>query len=183
MANAPKVNDEQRKKIEAAIIAALTAIWLARRQAIEADLGKEISTELPAAVVDKIAAFAEDRSGKIQDGVNEYFQSALDALPPDASPEQIATTIRNTATEIDQHNQGPLSDYVDSWGDHQALYDTYDEYDALGGMDWYWQQSTDWPDECMEAEAASPAPMDELMSITGGMPPVHLNCQCDCFPA
>lgn len=130
----------------------------------------------------KLSAFAADLADSIDRGVAQRM--AVAGLP--GKP-----TVAETVRSIEQYNRATLIPYIQSWARHQALVDTYAAIPANDGtgrsmleaIDWEWEQNSENPDECEEAEAASPAPYGDLIAITGSEPPVHRNCACTLEPA
>jgi hypothetical protein len=91
-----------------------------------------------------------------------------------------------TRNATDRYNAKTLIPFMVGFAAVAALVDTYQSIDSnvdgksvAQAIDWTWTQNSDFPDECMDAAAASPAPLDELLAIGGGAPPAHPNCNCE----
>lgn len=177
MASPQHVSDDDRRRIAEEIAAALLLIYAGKRQQALAQLGREVATgDLPPDAVATVQAFADDRAQKIQDGVNSRMDGSDD---PTA-----------TAHSIDEYNATVLLPFLQSWASHRGTLDAYQETPgqtpgstAATDRQWLWAQQTDFEDDCSEAAAASPASLDDLLSITGAPPPVHERCQCTLAPA
>lgn len=173
------ITDDKRRKIETALVASLLLIY--RRQAALslAQLGLPVDTgPSDPTVTQKIGTFAADRAQKIQDGINKRLAAAA-----------LAGAVRQAKQEIKDYNRDVLTPYMESWATHQAIVDVYasdpapdGEGSMLDWVMWTWEQTTDFYDDCTQAEASSPASYDELIGITGSPPPVHPRCSCLLYP-
>lgn len=176
---ADSVSDDDRKKIEAGILVALRLIYLGRAREALDRLGLiDQEATIPADAEASLAAFAAERAGYIQTGINQRLNGLSGAEYDQA------------LREIQQHNDQWLKPFLSSTASHQGLVDTYQN---TPGQDsgksaaeetlWVWTQFTDNPDDCAEAMGISPAPLAEIQEAAGvDMPPAHDKCKCTLFP-
>ena len=172
------IDEQKRKEIEAALLAALLLIYRGSHRAALAALGVAADPTVSPDAEKRIAAFAQDRAEKIADGINGRMDAAGQ---PDAD-----ATPGEQSENISDYNAAVLAPFLRSWAWHQGMIDAYRQTPAQASPDdsaldetsWVWTQTTDYNDECTAADAASPASYDDLIAITGAPPPVHERCQC-----
>lgn len=192
----PGLTDRQRHTLEAALALALLLTYRGTVRESLDRLGRiDVAVAITAEQHATIAAFAAKRAEQIQRGVARFTAAALADLPDDASADQRQQALQQAHQSMDRYNNTVLAAFLISWAKHRALIDTYTAQDATDPQAaaagqtaaderlWSWQQSTDFPDECGDAMDASPAPLDDLLSITGGPPPRHERCQCELSPS
>jgi len=183
------LSDDDRQKLEAALAAAITLIYQHHQTEAFAQLNAlERSLHLTPAAMQKINAKAREVADSVQAGINSRIAAAYDQATQDGSnPTTAAASARQS---IHGYNDTTLTPYLVSWAAQRGVIDAYSAVpnpDLQGqsmrdAVQWEWQQLADYPDECAEAAAASPASYDELTGITGGDPPIHRNCGCSLTP-
>lgn len=182
---------DKQKKLAEAIAAALFLIWRGHAREAWDRLGHaEKALQLPQDVIDKINAFAAHRAELVTTGIATYTQNQLDNLPSDASASDAVQAKEQTQGAIQTYNTMILVPFMARWAQYQSQTWAYDNVEdpnnpdqsMLQATQWAWSQWTEFPDDCTEAEAASPASYDELMAITGSEPPAHERCLCTLEP-
>lgn len=185
---AGRIDSRQRKRIEKQLTAALIALYLSGKQKALLKLDKSLAAELTPAQRSKIEAFAKERAALIQSGTNTYLSNSKNDVGKNATPAELASAEAARLKKVGEHNAGVLIPMFTRWAANNSQVDTYQEQDAADTNGdgepqlWQWTQMTDFPDDCTEADAASPDTLDNLMSIGGGIPPVHSGCQCTLEP-
>jgi hypothetical protein len=187
---ATRVSNRDRDKLAAALAAALLVAYKDAYAAALKALGR---TDEPVTVTREAAAriesFATDRAQKVQNGINARVDAALATLPADAGEHAKAAAVQSVADGAHEHNHAVLIPFLASWAKHQSLLDaatrTIDP--ATGSLMrdstlWQWVQTTDYQDDCTDADALGPARLDDIFAVTGGPPPLHENCACSLGP-
>jgi len=186
----PQVNDRHRRELAAALLIALLALYRRRtRQTLDALGLTTAPVVVSASTMAWLTAFANDRAVKAQRGINLRLEQAVTELPDDADAGVQRAALQQARTEMRDYNGAWLAPFLISTVAHQELVDTYRDLPSstpdislADAVPWTWEQFTSNPDDCAEAAAASPASLDDLLAITGGMPAVHEKCQCTCTP-
>lgn len=187
---APQVNDRHRTELAAALLIALLALYRRRtRQTLDALGLTTAPVVVSASTMAWLTAFANDRAAKAQRGINLRLGQAITELPDGADASVQRAALQQARTEMRDYNGTWLVPFLISTVSHQELVDTYrDQPSSTPGVSladavpWTWEQFTGYADECQAAAAASPASLDDLLAITGGMPAIHERCQCTCTP-
>lgn len=173
-----QVSDENRRRLEAALVVALALIYAGKSQEAYAALGAAgvtvDSDSLPFAIRSFLASFAADRAQKVQEGINTRIATA--------------ENVASMAADIGAYNDTVLAPYIISTVEHKAVLDAFQSTPGTAGQSaadehlWTWTQQTSFPDDCADAAGASPASLGELLGIVGGPPPRHERCQCSLDP-
>lgn len=185
------MTDEQRRKLQDAIAAALLLIYRDRAKAAMTRLAaQEAQIGVPLNVREKIDAFARDRAQQVQTGINRRLDKALAGLPETATDADKAQAVAAARRDVERYNAAVLTPFLTSWAAQQAQSDVYGAstlatgQNARAGTQWIWTRGSgsDEPDSCGDAQDASPNDYDTLVSIGGGIPPIHPHCQCSIDP-
>lgn len=186
-AHARPLTATDRDKLEGALLAALLLVYAAKVRATLDHLGLKAQPAIvPGAAKQKLAAFAKLRAQKVQDGINQAIAATLASLPDDATGADQQAALSQCRQKVDEHNDEVLIPFLLKTATAAALIETYQSIQSTKpgktlaeAVDWTWRQNTDFEDDCTAADAASPAPLQELIAIGGGIPPTHPGCLCD----
>lgn len=171
---------------------ALKTVYAAAQRQQLIDFGypdRRIDVTSPDAIV-RIGQFADEEAARIPRAYNDYLAGVLRKLPDDATVPEIQRAVKAFREAVATYNRETLIPRQERWTRSTARKDLMERNHTADGsrtlaeaVPWRWVQKTDYADPCAEAAAMSPAPLDQLLSATGGrMPGVHFGCQCDCYP-
>lgn len=182
---AEAVSDQDRNQLEAELLAGLIAVYLHRHGATLAKLGN-IQAELnlsPAALV-ALRREAHDVANTVQSGVNKRISAAQNAPDPGEAVQQAKNGMHD-------YNRKTLLPYLVRFAATRGNTDAYARTPSTtpgvsmrDAILWDWERTSGctFSDPCGDAQDASPASYDTLVSIAGGEPPLHRSCACGIVP-